>query len=113
VTLNWSRFGSGASADPSAGLNATETMIAARERIRQARDALGPELASIALDVCCYLKGIEAVETERQWPARAGKVVLAIALSTLARHYGLSAVATGAKSGLRAWSASGSSGRHF
>jgi len=60
---------------------------AARERLADALGALGPGLSDVALRVCCFLEGIEAIETSMHWSRRSGKVVLKIALQRLAAFY--------------------------
>lgn len=82
----------------------TDANIAARQRVQQALDTVGPEFSGLLLDVCCFLKRLEDVERERVWPARSAKVVLQLGLDRLARHYGFDAQATGcARAGLRTW----------
>jgi hypothetical protein len=86
----------------------TETMMAARQRIRQPLDAAGPEFGGLLLDVYCFLKGLEDIERERAWPPRSAKVVLQLALDRLARHYGFAAQASGpAYASIRIWLADG------
>lgn len=66
-----------------------DNITIARLRFRHAIDAVGPELAGILMDVCCHLVGLEEFEQKRGWPARSAKLVLSMALTSLARHYGL------------------------
>ena len=85
-------------------LRLTETVIAARQRVRHALDAVGPEFSGLLVDICCFLKGLADVERERSWPPRSAKVVLQLGLDRLARHYGLSAAAHGrGKAKVRTW----------
>jgi hypothetical protein len=106
TTSNWSEpLSSGRHAGGGERAGAfTDTVIAARQSVHLALDAVGPEFAGLLLDVCCFLKGLEDIERERAWPARSGKVVLQLALARLARHYGYSARARGlARAPVRTW----------
>lgn len=94
MTVDWQRAAQGGSRRPYAaagGLELTERADAARQRVNRALSAVGPELANVLVDVCCHLKGLEQLEKESGWPQRSGKIVLRVALSALARHYGIGA----------------------
>ena len=72
---------------PSTGVDMEDHILAARRRVELALSAVGGGLAPVLVDVCCLLKGLEAVEKERGWPPRSGKVVLGLALTSLSEHY--------------------------
>lgn len=88
-------------------LDYSDLVVAARQRLAHIRKAVGPDFASLLVDVCGFLKGLEEAERDRRWPPRTAKVVLKLALAALARAYGLSDTARGpARSrGIRAWAA--------
>jgi hypothetical protein len=89
ITRNWDSPVSNAAIPYSGALNQSERSLAAKQRYYAALDAVGPELSRILVEVCCFACGIEAVERLLGWPRRSGKVVLELALTSLARAYGI------------------------
>ncbi len=65
----------------------SDKAIAARARFNKAIAGVGPEFAGILTEICCFLRGIGEAEDRFDWPRRSGKLVLRLALSSLARHY--------------------------
>ncbi len=70
-------------------LEGPERALAARESVGAALQALGPGLRDIVYAVVLEERPLDVVETRAGWPRRSGKVVLKLALSRLADHYGL------------------------
>ncbi len=90
VTMAWdgapmrsSRGGRGAAPELGAA------QIDARRRFQAAIAAAGPGLADILWRIVCSGEGMRDAETALGWPARAGKVVLTIALDRVADFYRL------------------------
>lgn len=100
VTADWSGMARGRdrrSGRAGGACELAEAAMAARDRVRAALGDVGAGLSDVLVDVCCQLKGLETVEKSRGWPARSGKIVLALALDRLAAHYGLDERAVGAE----------------
>lgn len=88
TTTNWDMAGTGGRGGNTAA-EMSDGAIAARQRYHKAMEAVGPELSSILLQVCCMAAGLEQAERVLSLPQRSGKAVLGLALTALARHYGL------------------------
>jgi hypothetical protein len=90
LTMRWdaapsARFpGSG-----EARLTASEAQVAARARFDRALTAVGPGMSDVVWRIVCAGEGMRDAEQALGWPARAGKVVLCLALDRLADHYGM------------------------
>jgi Domain of unknown function (DUF6456) len=102
ITSNWDFSAGGVSGNLSAELS--DGAIAARQRYERAIAAVGPELSSILSRVCCMAEGIEQAERVLNLPQRSGKAILGLALTALARHYGLPR-ATAARRPMATWAA--------
>ena len=74
---------------PGAGIELGEAAAAAQARARRALAVLGGYLANIAVDVCCFERGLEAIAAQHHWPSGTARIVLGIALDELATHYGM------------------------
>lgn len=70
-----------------AGLDLTGAQLDAKRRFHAAVDVAGPGLADILWRVVCAGEGMRDAETALGWPARAGKLVLKLALDRVADYY--------------------------
>ncbi len=66
---------------------ASTRRLEAEQGLAAAIRALGPDMAETVILAVCQEQGMEDIEDRLDYPARSGKIVLRIALSTLARHY--------------------------
>jgi hypothetical protein len=67
----------------------TTAQIAAKRRFDAAMRAAGPGLADILWRVICAGEAMPVAEKALGWPARAGRLVLTLALDRAADHYAL------------------------
>jgi hypothetical protein len=69
------------------GIDLNGAQIDAKRRFHAAIDAAGPGLADILWRVVCAGEGMREAESALGWPARAGKLVLTLALDRLVTYY--------------------------
>lgn len=74
---------------PGTGLDPTDAQISAKRRFDAAVTAAGPGLADVLWRVICAGETVPVAEKALGWPARAGRLVLTLALDRVADHYGL------------------------
>ena len=71
----------------STGTDLNGAQLDARRRFDGATAAAGPGLADILWRIVCAGEGMRDAETALGWPARAGKLVLTLALDRVAAYY--------------------------
>ena len=69
------------------GLDVNGAQIDAKHRFDAAISVAGPGLADILWRIVCAGEGMRDAETALGWPARAGKLVLTLALDRVAAYY--------------------------
>jgi Domain of unknown function (DUF6456) len=92
VTADWSSEGGSTPRRrgvPGYGVEMRDGTASAQDRFRGALIAVGPEFADLLINVCCFDFGLAEIEKGCAWPKRTAKLFLQIALTQLARHYGL------------------------
>ena len=88
VTMRWNGAPVGRHRGSSRGpADLLDAQIDARTRFEEAVSAAGSGLSDILWRVVCSGEGMREAETALGWPARAGKVVLSLALDRVADYY--------------------------
>jgi len=88
VTMSWDAAPVSRTRGGSAGrVDLNGSQLDAKRRFETAVANAGPGLADILWRVVCAGEGMREAETALGWPARAGKVVLQIALDRVANYY--------------------------
>nr|WP_183933915.1 DUF6456 domain-containing protein [Sphingomicrobium lutaoense] len=69
------------------GVDLSNSALDARARFEKAVAAAGPGLKNILWRIVCAGEGMREAETALGWPARAGKLILTLALDRVADFY--------------------------
>jgi len=89
VTMRWDAAAGSGRGRSAERADPTTAQFDAKRRFDAAMAAVGPGLADILWRVVCADERLADAERALHWPARAGKLVLGLALDRLAEHYGL------------------------
>lgn len=89
VTMKWDAppLTKGARGAPAGADDATTGQLAAKRRFDAAIASVGPGLTDVLWRIVCAGEGMRDAERALGWPARAGKLVLGLALDRLADFY--------------------------
>ncbi len=88
VTMSWDAAPIARSRGGSApGIDLNGSQLDAKTRFEAAVAGAGPGLGDILWRVVCAGEGMREAETALGWPARAGKLVLSLALDRVADYY--------------------------
>lgn len=88
VTMKWDAPPTGKVARGAPELNdPTTAQLTAKRRFEDAAEAVGPGLGDILWRIVCAGEGMRDAEQALGWPARAGRLVLGLALDRLADFY--------------------------
>ena len=69
------------------GMDPTHAQLAAKQRLEAAVEAVGAGLSDVLWRIVCAGEGMRDAERALGWPARAGRLVLGLALDRLADFY--------------------------
>ena len=91
-----------------------DNALDARRKLNACLETLPADCAGVVMDVCGYQKGLQLIETERNWPRRSAKLILRIGLEQVCLHFGIDFSAQG-KEGVRTrkWMQAGTRPRSF
>jgi len=88
VTMSWGASPISRNRGGSApGTEASSCQIDARRRFDAALSEAGPGMADILWRIVCAGEGMRDAESALGWPARAGRLVLTLALDRIAAYY--------------------------
>jgi len=88
ITMSWDAAPIARSRGGAApGLDLNGSQLDAKRRFDDAVSAAGPGLGDILWRIVCAGEGMREAETALGWPARAGKLVLSMALDRVADYY--------------------------
>ncbi len=88
VTMSWDAAPIARSrGGPSPGIDLNGSQLDAKRRFEKAVAEAGPGLGDILWRIVCAGEGMREAETALGWPARAGKLVLGLALDRVADYY--------------------------
>jgi len=89
VTMRWDPSMVHSQRGPQGGMSGSDRQVAAKDRFDGALAEAGADMSEILWRIVCAGEGMREAESALGWPARAGKLVLRMALDRVANFYRL------------------------